>query len=370
MDVGIKKDDSRNVGIDLLRPVSMFFVVVLHALGHGGLLDGSPAGSAAYRAAWGLEAFAFCAVDIFALISGYVSYRGERRPTRFSSYLALWLEVVFYGLVINAAFLLIKPSSVSLMRAAAVCAPVMTNRYWYFTAYTGLIIIKPVLDAGLGRISQRTAIKVFIAVFAVFSALNNVIDAFSLGKGYSFAWIALLYVMGATMKKCDIGAGVKPVFAAVGIIALWLVTWAWKLFWKTDFLPGGYVDDRLFVSYVSPTVLGMAVLFVILFSKLRPGRFARKAARFAAPGAFAVYVINEHWLIRTEIMKGNFAFLAQKPVPVMLAAVVGFAAAFVLASLAVDKLRQLLFRAARVDRAAEWVDRRLDIAVEKLTGKS
>ncbi len=348
----------------------MFFVIVLHALGHGGLLDGSPAGSAAYRAAWGLEAFAFCAVDIFALISGYVSYRGERRPTRFSSYLMLWFEVVFYGVVITAVFLVIKPASVSLMRAAAVCAPVLTNRYWYFTAYTGLVIIKPVLDAGLGRIYKRTAAKVFIAVFVVFSLLNSVTDVFKLEKGYSFAWIALLYVMGATMKKCDIGAGVKPVFAAVGIIALWLVTWVWKLFWKTDLLPGGFIDDRLLVSYVSPTVLGMAVLFIILFSKLRPGRFARKAAGFAAPGAFAVYIINEHWLIRTEIMKGNFAFLAQKPVPVMLAAVVGFAAAFVLASLAADKLRQLLFKAARVDKATAWIGRKTDLAIGKLTGES
>ena len=67
----VKKE--RNAGIDLLRIVSMFFVVVLHSLGQGGILFNTAVGSSQYKVAWLLEIFAYGAVDIFALISGYVS---------------------------------------------------------------------------------------------------------------------------------------------------------------------------------------------------------------------------------------------------------------------------------------------------------
>ena len=73
-DVKKMKKQDRNYGIDLLRILSMVFVIVLHSLGQGGILSASVSQSSQYKAAWLLEIIAFCAVDIFGLISGYVSY--------------------------------------------------------------------------------------------------------------------------------------------------------------------------------------------------------------------------------------------------------------------------------------------------------
>ena len=58
--------------IDLFRIIATLLVIVLHVLGKGGILNNAAPDSAAYWTAWFLEICAYCAVNCFALISGYV----------------------------------------------------------------------------------------------------------------------------------------------------------------------------------------------------------------------------------------------------------------------------------------------------------
>ena len=78
----MSQESSRNHGVDLLRLLAMFYVLVLHVLGQGGVLEAAAEGTALHRFAWFLETWAYCAVDVFALISGYVSYTERERPVR------------------------------------------------------------------------------------------------------------------------------------------------------------------------------------------------------------------------------------------------------------------------------------------------
>ena len=56
--------NQRNYGVVLLRILAMLFVVVLHTLGHGGVLANAPAGTMQYSTSWALEIIAYPAVDI------------------------------------------------------------------------------------------------------------------------------------------------------------------------------------------------------------------------------------------------------------------------------------------------------------------
>ena len=62
----------RNVNVDLFRIIATILVVLLHVLGQGGILQNSSQNSAVHWVAWFLEIFAYCAVNCFALISGYI----------------------------------------------------------------------------------------------------------------------------------------------------------------------------------------------------------------------------------------------------------------------------------------------------------
>ena len=80
----------RNYGIELLRLVLMFMVCMLHVLGQGGVLGTSAEiGGVAFKALWFLEILSYCAVDAFAIISGYVA---ADKPRKFSKLAEMWFS--------------------------------------------------------------------------------------------------------------------------------------------------------------------------------------------------------------------------------------------------------------------------------------
>ena len=72
------KQNGRNYGIDLLRIISMVMIQILHILGNGGILNASIGAPVRNNVAWFLEIASYCAVNCYALISGYVGY--GRKP--------------------------------------------------------------------------------------------------------------------------------------------------------------------------------------------------------------------------------------------------------------------------------------------------
>ena len=357
----LPQSQGRNYGIDLLRVLSMCFVVILHALGQGGVLSAAPEGSGTALWARALESLTYGAVDVFALVSGYVSFSAESKKTRLSSWLLLWLETAFYGVAVTLVFCAVLPAEVPLSRARGMYLPLRNYLYWYFTAYTGLFVIKPLLDAGVRACPEKTAKRVVIAVICAFSIYEAYRPLFKLSGGYSFAWITLLYLTGAAMRKSGVGARLRPLAALAGIVLLSAFNCAWTFF--SPLLPASLRESDP-LSYVSPTVLLTAVCFVILFSKLRLGKRICALARFAAPGAFAVYLLNTHPLVWSMVLQDRFTALGEGPAWRMLAVVLGFSAAFTVAALLVDKVRQAFVKLLHIEDAARWAERLAERVVD------
>lgn len=333
----------RNYGIDLLRLVSMFFVIILHSLNRGGVLKNAPVESSQYIAAWFLEIFAFCAVDIFALISGYVSYSEREKRINLTNYALLWLQVVAYCVSLMIIFQLCIPESVTKLDLAKGFFPVTNNTYWYFTAYTGLFAVMPLLNAALHKCSEETLRKVFVCLFLLFSLFDTFAKKFEFSSGYSFVWITILYIMGAIIKKCKIGEKVKPIYLIILIIALSLIGWGWKIYGFQFKILDITVTKDFFVNYTSPTVLGSAILYIILFSKLRINKITQKIVAFAAPGAFAAYILNTHPLILKYIIDKQFLPIIDRNFLVIWLAVLVYSLCFLIISIFIDKIRMLIF---------------------------
>ena len=75
-------EKKRNLNIEVLRVVSMFMVIVLHALGHGGVLDYYQLGDSGYFIFWLIEAFCMVAVNCFVLITGYFGWKSNFKLSR------------------------------------------------------------------------------------------------------------------------------------------------------------------------------------------------------------------------------------------------------------------------------------------------
>ena len=245
----------RNYGIDLLRVVAIFQVLMLHTLGRGNVLGSVGYGSAQYKFAWLLEMGAFGATDIFALISGYVSYTDKEKKVNFANYIVLWLQVLFYSVGVTLWFKLLHPDWVTPLDQIQMFFPVSFELYWYFTAYTGVFMLMPVLNAGVRHCSQRSARKLFVLMIAVFSFYATVSQRFMFSNGYSFPWILICYVLGALMKRGNIGGKMKAYQAGLGIVICWVITWAWKLYGPELSFWGLYVGKGHAEMYMAPSVL-------------------------------------------------------------------------------------------------------------------
>lgn len=339
MESALKLHPNRNYGIDALRLTSMFFVVILHILGQGGILKNTD--GTAYNAAWLLEIVAYCAVDCYAIISGFVAYSDVEKPYHYSKYIRMWLMVFLYSFGTAAYLYFFGTEPLTAEQLWKYATPVTSKTYWYFTAYTVLFFFIPYFNKAMRALTKKQATCLVALLGLFFSLLEFKYAPFELKKGYSFCWLAALYLVGAWLKKCAVPAKIKGHWALPAFAASTALTWLVKL--KAD-----EKNADLFVSYVSPTIVLNAIALVIVFSKLRLGRRTKGAIAFLSPAAFGVYILHEHPLLIPHF-KDWFGWLSAWGWKRLTLGTLGCAAAMLVACLAVEKLRLLLFRLLRID---------------------
>ena len=192
--------EERNYGIDLLRIVSMMMVVLLHVLGQGGILNGADPLTVKSETAWLLEIGAYSAVNMYAMISGYVGYG---RRYKYSGLVYLYFQVLFYTVPTTIVFCIYRPELVDLEGELEPLFPFAYNTYWYFTAYFCLAFFIPFLNMMLERLDRAELKRLLFFLYLVFSILPTLFheDFPRTGNGYSFLWLAVLYLVGGYIKK-------------------------------------------------------------------------------------------------------------------------------------------------------------------------
>lgn len=195
------QEKERNYGIDLLKIVLMYMICILHTLKKGGILDACTAGTWQYKVFWLLEVFAFCAVDGFALISGYIA---SEKPGKFEKLVEMWFQVFFYSFIITMIFTIIGINkNWQIIDIIKCILPVTFGKFWYFTAFFGLFFAIPVINKFLFSIDETIAKKSLIIIIILFSILGTLGDPFKLNNGYSTIWLIVLYCIGVLIKKLN-----------------------------------------------------------------------------------------------------------------------------------------------------------------------
>lgn len=354
----------RNHGIELLRIFAMLLAAVLHILKKGGVITASEGNLAAYSTVWLLEAAAYCAVNCYALISGYVGYSDRPKPLRLARCIELWLQVVFYSVIITTVYCIAGVGSVGVSDFADAFLPVTSKQYWYFTAYIGMFFFIPLLNALVRRLNRRALVSLCIMLIAVFSLYDTFAsfwkkDPLALVGGHSPLWLGVLYIFGAAMKKLRVPESMSSkkallIYASAAVFtALFKITGDRLL----RFVPGS-----LFVRDTSPTVLLCAAALLVAFAHFKPGRKLTEFAVLFAPAAFGVYLLHVSPLVFEHVIGNRFAFIGRLPFPLIPFAVLASAGVILAVGLAADKVRILLFKALGVPkmcRKAEKSIRRL-----------
>ena len=298
----IQKRDS---GIDLLRLFAMGLIILHHLITHGGLSFTFSHFTISGMAMHLLNAVTRCAVNAYALISGYVMVQSRFRPSRLIS---LWLQVVFFA-VLGVLCLPLMGERILPEHLFSAVTPVSHDYYWYFTCYTVVFCLSPFLNLLLNSMNKRQAGWMLAALAILFSILPTfmLVDRFQLNKGYHAGWLVILYLYGGAFRMHGfhkIISRKKAVLICAGCI---LASWTFRL--AALAMNAAWLEEHL-LNYTSPTMLLCGAALIALFSGCHlPERIAR-AVSVLSPLTFGVYLIHDNPLVREHLIRMRVIGLA------------------------------------------------------------
>ena len=345
--------DGRNYGIDLLRCVSMFMVVLGHVVVQGASLIYTDRFSVKYETGWIILFAVDCAVNIFALISGFVGFGRKHSYTNFA---VLWLTAVFYCMV--ATFFVVGMKLRPFERGMVLNAilPVTRYQYWYLTAYTSLFLFMPILNHALTSFSRVRLRAIVISCLLVFSVMQSAFceKKFFSAVVYSGLWLIVLYVIGAYIRRFDALSWFTPRMALFLHMDMVLVTWV--NFYLKDYFKPGY--SPTFFAFISPFTCISAICFLVMFRNMSFSARMKKTIAFFAASSFSVYLIHVHPFLY-DLLHFRFTFLNEYSLVVAVALIFAIAVGIYISCSLFDVIRQKIFTLFKVRERISALEKKL-----------
>ncbi len=360
------KKTKRNLGVELLRLVTMMTIVLGHCLDHGKVAVNFSA--AEFLPFSVLAVFCYTSVNVYALTTGYACIKSTHRWYRG---IQLWLQVVFYALAICAAGLLLGHAT-SAKTILASFVPVTSNLYWYFSSYFMVFCLIPFLNKLLLGLSKRQFKKLLLVGVVLMCGISWLGDylgflPFSANNGFSPLWLTYLYCVGAYLRvyEADFEKRKKSTYAGIYLLcALTVFAGKYLIAFLTQSILGEVMFRRILGTYLSPiAIIGAAALFLFFANlDIKNGRFIA----MLAPCSFGVYLLHDHPITRELIIKNGLSGCAQMPWYQALGCTLAFAFAVFFAGLLIDFLRSKLFALLHIPQFAKWLEEKLKVFARRL----
>ena len=187
-----------------------------------------------------------------------------------------------------------------------------------------------------------------IMILFFFSVIQTLFysDVFGTNDGYSAIWLMILYLVGGYIRKYGQKEKGKAVKFLIGYFAMTGLTWLSKLIIEilTLNVLGEIRAGNYLISYKSPTIVLAAVCLILFFEKIEISPFWERMIKFFSPMAFGVYLIHNHPLIFSYLLKDRFTDYVAFPWILEILAVLGTAVIINLICYAIDFIRLKLFK--------------------------
>lgn len=305
---------SRNPGIDIIRIIAMYGIIITHLLYSDG-------GALKYFQYYKKLKILYIAtgwhINGFALISGVVGYKSYK----YSNLLYLWLEVFFYSVFIYSYFKKFKKNYIIDHDISYEFSPIIFSRYWYFTAYFGMYLIIPVINKGISILTKNELRLVVISTLSLFvfwrDFKNPKIDIFFLNKGNSMIWLLIYYLTGAYIGKYRVEyTGIKKYIYCS--IYFFIYLFSIYLFYKVDndelYLGNSNFEKKIqsFLKQIITTRLDsilkviQSICVCLFFLHINYNKYLAKIICFCGPLVFGIYLVHINSIVNQNILRHIF----------------------------------------------------------------
>ena len=284
----IVEEDSRKYGLDVLRILAIYMVVMLHVLYGGRFLEyaDNNVGTIRYYFIWLLECLVYCAVDVLGILSGILGW--SKKKQNYKRVIMIWLQTLFYSFVFTSVFFLFHPELFDYKVLLNSLMPISQSYYWYITAYIGVMVLSPMINKGIQLIDRKRDSIIVLSVLFWFSIVPifTKTDSFILNNGYSTIFLCALYVIGGYIGKYKIYANRKMIGLLI-YFSMCIFTFVLKIK-KYD----------IFLNYHSITIIMSAIGLCMFFNDVSITR-CKKLIKVVASGTLGVFLVQSHPLVRT-----------------------------------------------------------------------
>jgi len=352
-------EKKRNYGIDLFKILATINVVILHINKHSGLIK-LKSYSSKYKSIWFLEILAYWAVNGFGLISGFVGFK----KYRYSNLIYIWIEVLFYSILITIILLFIN--KISYKEVFYSFFPILAKRQWYVNAYFSMYLFLPFINEGIKNLNKnilRNIVIFFILFFSFYHIIAKIIKKTEynfLNNGYSTTWLVILYIIGGFFGKYVINSEnkVKIKYYIFWIfIYFFLSFFTFRVFLKNKQFKK-YIPNNLFIDYLSPTILFQAISLLMFFSKMKVKNiFIQNIINFLSPLNFSVILIHgDLFQTRNIFINKFFKWIINYKGSFILLRIYLISIFIYIMCVLIDYLRFSLFRLLKIKKFCEIIE--------------
>lgn len=262
---------TRRSNMELLRIVAMTMIVCGHFFYHG--FDHTLKPTAVYRA---LAPLHICGVNLFFLISGWFGIRFSLRS------LVRLVGITFFFSALNVGLIALCGLPVEHhILYDLFLFPVSRGGYWFIMVYCALMILSPLLNAGMAAVG-RTRFDSFMVLFTFLTLYSCGIGGNYVNvNGYTIMQAVWLYLVAAWLRQHPSTVGKIPTWCLpVGFIVFSCATGA--LFASSA--------DYSWINYNAPLVACASLCMFLWFTRFD---FTSRAVNLLAPAAFGCYLLQD-----------------------------------------------------------------------------
>lgn len=297
---------TRNIGLDLLKVLAMFFVVLLHMCGYAYESQLSNYETVTFDVAYHIiEAIAYPAIHLFVMCgTTFLIKRDSVNKKQVADIYVNTLLVCIIGLIVS----LIIGIPITMSGILQSIFPITFRAYWFVSDYIVLILISPLLNKIINHIREKDLLAYTVLILLITGGFSFFLTKFGWSQDYSNIglFICLYFVVaslnsGRLLNKTKIG-----IWLWGSGIALVLISWI-----GMRFILENSDREMFFYAYNSPFVILEAVGAYIFFYNIRMNnRYVSKAISFLSRGSLIVYLIHMHPIIKQNyVSMGTLAAL-------------------------------------------------------------
>lgn len=343
----------RNYSLDVFRIFSMLLIITLHILGSsnmgGGILIDSS--STNYYIGWLFETFAFCGVNCFAMLSGYLCI--YKTKMNYKRIMDIWGLLFFYSvLFLLISYPLYNITNKDIYKSVL---PLTSRVDWFTTSYFGLFMIMPFINKALincNQIEFKKLLFICSSLFVILPLVNfNRIDLFMTSYGYSFLWLCVMYCFGAYQRMFPTKIKHSVLILFISTILAYCSKFT-VLFLLNKLNVVGHDNlSMILIGYTSPFMVINAYILLNYFANKKitlAGKISNFVV-FLSSVSFAVLMIHTNQCAIVYLLKDRLEFLKDVNFVLFIVAVPLFACVSYCIFTAIEGIRRIIFHFTRLE---------------------